>query len=520
MNMPIEQLVLILYREMLARFRLIILCFVVISVVVLINGYNWPKKFSSSTSLFADQTNIIGPLMEGVADTTQVMSQANAREVIFSRRTMKEILQVGGWMDDSPSAVEQERIANDIKARTVIGVASGLIRITYTDNDAERAFRTASKYAEMFLDETIRSKKQESREAYGFIDKQVNEYHQKLTEAEERLKTFRSDNIDATPGRQNEVYANISQLRRRIDSTELSLKEAHIRRKSLEAQLSGEVATVGSNNTVSFYQERLEHLKRQYDSLRLSYHDSYPDIVRTKQQIEDIKMTIDAENGKAALGRNNTQESVGSYEDEPLSYTPFYQQLKINLSATRTEIEMFKIRLIETRKRLDNERKRALMMSEGQALESELARDYEVNQTIYRDLLRKRENARVSMHLDMEGRGLTYKVQESANLPLVPSGVRFMHFILLGPIAGIGIPLGILFVLIQIDPRVRMEATLIDKMELPVLAVTGEFDSVSGGFARQYSILGLALGFVAVIYVVLIWAKLTSFQFSNLLGVG
>ena len=520
MNMPIEQLVLVVLREVLARLHLIVLCFVVLSVAVLIIGYNWPKQFSSTTSLFADQTNIIRPLMQGIADTTQIMSQAKAREVIYSRRAMKEILQVGGWMDNNPSPIDQERIANEIKARTIVGVASGLIRITYADNDAERAFRTASKYAEMFLDETVRAKKQESREAYGFIDKQVVEYHKKLTQAEDRLKTFRSDNIDATPGRQNEVYASISELRRSIDSADLSLKEAEIRKKSLESQLAGETENASSGITTSFYRERLEQLNRQYESLKLSYHDSYPDVIRTKQQIEDIKKTIDGENKRADIARNNAKRSGQRYRDENLSYTPFYQQLKINLSGTRTEIEMFKTRLVETKKRLNSERERALMMSEGQALESELARDYDVNQAIYQDLLRKRENARVSMHLDMEGRGLTYKVQEPANLPLVPSGLRFLHFLVLGPLAGLGVPLGLLFVLIQVDPRVRLEAVLSDKMELPVIAVIGEVVDVGSNHTKDYALLGIGLASVAVIYITLIWAKLTDFQFNVLFGAG
>ena len=98
MDMPLDQLIKVLLREVSSRLHLILLCFVVISISVLMVGYNWPKVYTSSTSIYADNKNIIRPLMQGVADTG-TMSIANAREVIFTRSTMDEIMKVGGWMD-------------------------------------------------------------------------------------------------------------------------------------------------------------------------------------------------------------------------------------------------------------------------------------------------------------------------------------------------------------------------------------------------------------------------------------
>jgi len=519
MNMPLEQLLKVLFREVIGRLHLIVLCFIVLSISILVVGYNWPKKYSSSTSIYADRTNIIRPLMEGVADTTQVMSQVNAREVIFSRRTMQEILEVGGWMDGRPSPVEQERMVGEIKARTIVmASASGLIRIIYTDNIAERAFKVTSMYASMFLGETIRTKTQESREAYDFIDTQVVEYHRKLTGAENRLKNFRSENIDASPGRQSEVYENISQLRRRIDSTDLALKEAEIRKKSLVSQLKGEAIASKNTTTTSVYRDTLNQLYTEYDFLRLSYHDSYPDVVRTKQQIVDVKQAIKDENTRAKLEREKVSQGQQPSSESGLGYSLLYQQIQGNLSSAQTEIEMLKIRWKETKLRLGRERERAVMMSEGQALESELIRDYEVNQTIYQDLLRKRENARVSMHLDIEGRGLTYKIQEPANMPLLPTGLRFLHFLALGPLVGLGAPFGLLFVLVQIDPRIRMEAVLSDKMELPVLGVIERVPEVGSSHSSHYVIVITGLLLVGCSYLTLIWAKLTGFQPGLLLG--
>ena len=44
------------------------------------------------------------------------------------------------------------------------------------------------------------TKSRESREAYEFIEKQVQEYHRKLTDAENNLQDYRSRNADAQYG--------------------------------------------------------------------------------------------------------------------------------------------------------------------------------------------------------------------------------------------------------------------------------------------------------------------------------
>jgi len=101
---------------------------------------------------------------------------------------------------------------------------------------------------------------------------------------------------------------------------------------------------------------------------------------------------------------------------------------------------------------------------------SELTRDYEVNRDIYQDLLKRRENARVSMKLDADHRGLTFNIQEPAALPLRPLGFRFLHFGIAGLGLGLAFPAALLFALVRWDPRVRSVNQLEQTTGLPVLA--------------------------------------------------
>ena len=118
---------------------------------------------------------------------------------------------------------------------------------------------------------------------------------------------------------------------------------------------------------------------------------------------------------------------------------------------------------------LASEMARSNRIASSESTLAELTRDYEVNRDLYQDLLKRRENARVSMNLDAEQRGLSFRIQEPAQMPLRPSGLRVMHVAGAGLALALLIPLGLLFALTKLDPRVRSPLQIEREAGLPVL---------------------------------------------------
>jgi hypothetical protein len=100
---------------------------------------------------------------------------------------------------------------------------------------------------------------------------------------------------------------------------------------------------------------------------------------------------------------------------------------------------------------------------------SELLRQYESTRDIYQDLLKRRENARVSMVLDAERRGLTLRIQEAAEMPIIPSSLRLMHLTLIGLVVAALVPFGLLFAIISLDRRVRSPFQIEKMAKVPLL---------------------------------------------------
>ena len=85
-------------------------------------------------------------------------------------------------------------------------------------------------------------------------------------------------------------------------------------------------------------------------------------------------------------------------------------------------------------------------------------------------MLERKEKARLSMTLNIEGQGVTYRIQEPALPPLNPVGLRFFHFVLLGPLVGLCAIIGLTLLYIILDPRIRFPS-LLSELDVVTLAV-------------------------------------------------
>lgn len=195
--------------------------------------------------------------------------------------------------------------------------------------------------------------------------------------------------------------------------------------------------------------------------------------------------------------------------DTTVQMNPLYQQLKIQLAATEGDAAAAEARISASESMLAAELERSKRISNSENVTSELTRDYDVNRDVYQDLLKRRENARVSMNLDAEQRGLTFLVQNPAVMPLVPSGLRFMHFGLAGLALSFAIPFGLVFALVRFDPRVRSVDQLERALGFNVLA-TVPFYPTPHDRRRdrlQNMMLVLIVVGVAAFYLVLFWIR-------------
>ena len=504
MNFEFEEIFNTLVREIYVRRNAVVLLFVIMSLSILAVGAVWPKKYTASVLIEIDASNILQPLMAGRAETTKPVDHiANAREIIFGESIMNVILDQKSWKEDIESDIEKEKVREKIKKKTTIkSVGEDLIKIEFEDSDPVKAYDTVATMANLFIEKGEKIQMEESQAAFDFINQQVEEYLHKLVAVENGIKEFRSKNPDVRPGLITEVSNRISKLKSKIENTELDIREAKIKLDSIANQLSGEAAITISQSREGQYRSKIAELQTKLENLRLDYKDTYPDILRLKSQIKDLKEGLSTEILRRKAVIKSSKEKGEFYIDEAIILSPLYQELRSNLANTKTHIATLQERKNELEKMLANEYERAAEIHKAEATLSDLTRNYQVNQDIYQDLLKRRENAQNKKNLDQEHHGLTFKIQEAAKIPVLPSGLRFLHFFIIGPIVGLLVPFGLIYIMIQVDPRVRFSNIISKELNLPVLVEIEEIKS-SDEIAKEklnLLMLGAVLVSIAAVY--------------------
>ena len=387
MALPLSQLPSEMIREVRSRKWLAFLLFAIISFAVLGAGFIWPYKYQSQVVIFVDDQNIIRPLMEGSAVTTEISERTSVvREMLWSRDVMSQVAkdkEIFGQNADQLSDEALERRVEMLRSNmNVRPRGERYFSIGYTSESPMQAFRVAQRLGQLFISENTASKRKESRNAYDFIDKQVKSYESILAEVEQKLKKFLSENVDGTEAEANSRMAN---LRRQLELAQMERTELEARVESLQSGLQDVQPMLSQGRTVDAYTRRIREKEAQLDDLRLRYHDTYPDIVALKEQIAQLERQRNRAAQSGTLG-----EAVTGGDQ---LVNPLYQDIGAEVAKTRADIRTQESRIDSLQRLIAEQEKRMERIQENKAQYSELTRDMEVNEQIYNDLLRRREKA-------------------------------------------------------------------------------------------------------------------------------
>lgn len=436
-------------RAELIRFRYwYVLLFVLISFSFIGIGMLWPKTYTTSAVLFADVTNIIEPLLKGQAEVTKIDRSEQASEVIYTSKNMVAAAISAGLISKDTPEAQQDRLVRQMRSEITIRRErnNNHFTVSYEANNPDRSFELLNAIINVFIEDTARKKRDESVGAYNFIDAQVQTYRKQLESAEEKLKEFNAKNTD---GSEQAVSARIASLRQEIETLKITIEETQARVNSIQRQLGNEGEYLQAKGKIDEMRQRRAALNAQLEQLLLGYEESYPDIVSLRAQVTELDDAI------AKL--QSSGEVFGNSEKVE---NPLYEELRKQLAEAEVNVLSQKRRMQSLLALQEQEFERQTRIAANQAQLSELTRDYNVTKNVYEEMLQRKEAARLSMTLDIEGQGVSYRIQEPAAFPLKPSGILFIHFAILGPILGLLMPLGLIVMYVLLDPHFRSARAL------------------------------------------------------------
>jgi polysaccharide chain length determinant protein (PEP-CTERM system associated) len=510
MNAQTSELVNLFVKEGRRRIVTLTAGFSVLALVALGIGLLVPKKWEASALIVAESSNVIRPLMEGRAVATGITDQtALVTQVIQSKRIMRELLGDGGWLAGKVSPAEELSLLTRLRGRLHIEASKDqTIRVSYADSDARRTQLITNKVAEIYVRESTSLKEQESREAFDFINERVKEYRTRLTEDHGKLLAYyRGQRVGAPPssvsGGGADAPAEPGHVRAKISPEELA--ELRLEEGTLTVQLGRKVpAAVGPGESLQaeeHYRARVLSLQNDLDRMLVTYTDEHPDVKRARMDLTIAKEEL--HHTEQARVDHESARAVASALDDELAHAARRRLDEVQTKIAAATGVRRRPAIVRSALRLgaDAPSPEPAMKGVGQDTTlSELSQRYEATHDIYEDLLKRRENARVSMDLDAERHGLTMRIEEAAELPVVASGLRLSELTLIGLLVALLIPTGYLFGIVKLDPRVR-SAEQVERLCRVPLLVSIPYAPAAGGGGRQRRGL-LAAAMVVGVFVV------------------
>ncbi len=517
-----------LYLDILVRNRWwVLLAAVVAGVAAGVVAYTSPKIYESKATILVEDDAILQALTKRMAVAPSITSKMKFVEQRLLTRD--HLTQIARRLDldlKAQTPKELEGLLNRMRSHTEVRATGRgqLIAIGFQHNDPTVARDVVAMLTDMLLEENLGAKRVDAHQAYDFINQQLQVYRTRLEESERKLREFKQKNLvelgvgAALPASQGgsggadvaprAAFADVNRLdeaRANLAEVEIDLQRLKSERATYAKQLesepkwisaqqdfdSGAVASQGQGDP------KIAALQAQIDELRLRYTDRHPAVVALQAQIDHLREAAKAEpSAGSGAGEDDVLADLGEQ-----ILNPHYLSLKEKVSQLDAEFTATEAKRAQLKREVSGLGKAILDVPKKEQELVALRRDYSVNSSIYNNLLKRLEEARVTKEMEVQDRGGRIRVIEPATVPYKPVKPNRVVIILMGLGGGVAAGYGFGFLRHLMDNTIRSS----DEIQgLVGLTVLGRIPTVvTHGDRRRHHRANLAFAMATVMTIAL-----------------
>ncbi|MFZ4859781.1 MAG: XrtA system polysaccharide chain length determinant [Desulfuromonadaceae bacterium] len=430
--------------------KLCIIIALVLMTLVTAGSYLIPNKYQASSTVFIEKS-VISELLKGLTFTPSTEDKIKVLTYALNSRTLItkviEELDLKKKGDDA----ELEKLIKELQDNTQIKIKDreGLFVISFQNRDPKLARDYVNALVRRYIDENTSSKREESYGATQFLTDQLSTFRDKLQKSEDAANEFKRGAGSISTMDPTSLLKDINDSQQRADDLKIR-----------EAQLETAIAGLGKVQSV---QSSLPALQKRLQELQLQYTDSYPEIIRLKDEIRGME-----EQHKGA--KPSTVRPSDS---------PEYDRLNSELRAIRQAEANLRANIARNRSLLQN-------IPAAKAELDNLEREKQSQKNLYESMLARQGQSEVSKQMTVQDKSTVFRIVDPAILPIKPVSPNRMKLILLGILGGIGGGLGLVILKDQMDSTVK-NVDMARQFGLPILAVIPRIEDPAQLFlqARQ-----------------------------------
>ena len=365
-----------------------------------------------------------------------------------------------------------EQMRKDLNVQVFKGDA---FKVSYEGTSPRTVAKVTDQLASLFIEESLKDRASQTEGTSSFLESELEDARRRLQEQEKKVEQYRMKYSGQLPTQLDSNQAALHNTQLQVQSTVESINAARDRRLIVQRELadvqagfsvdaSGVAAaapppppvasdgTDGKPVTMTAAQQ-LAAARNGLTMLRQrGEKDDHPDVKAQLRLILQLQNKVNAEDLQRPVSANTSTENLSPAErlrrKRETDLQDELAQLDKQIAAAQSEEQRLRGAADDIQKRID-----AVPARESEF--TQLTRDYGTLQTIYQQLLARKEESNISANLERRQIGEQFRLLDPAHVPEKPVSPNRRQIDLMGFGIGLGVAVALVVLLEFSDSTFR-----------------------------------------------------------------
>lgn len=475
--------------------------------VVLVVPQQVPEAYVKSTV-----TTRLEDRLDSIQD--QILTRTRLEKIITDFNLYPDLRKTG-IMED---VVEQMR--KDLNVQIFKGDA---FKVSYIGEQPRLVAQVTDQLASLFIEESLKDRASQTEGTSSFLESELEDARRRLEEQEKKVEQYRMKYSGQLPTQLDSNQSALHNTQLQIQATVETINSARDRRLIVQRSLADVQAGFGVDQTgvaasappaatsdtpdgsskpaPMTSAQQLAAAKMGLTMLReRGEKDDHPDVKAQLRLIADLQNKVNAEELQRPVSGDTSTENLSPAErlrrKRQQDLTDELAQIDKQIAGAQTEEQRLRGVAVDIQKRID-----AVPAHESEF--TQLTRDYGTLQTMYQQLLTRKEESNIASNLERRQIGEQFRLLDPAHVPEKPVSPNRRQIDLMGFGIGLGVAVALVVLLEFRDSTFRSSEELRALLNVHVLAVVPMMlsDPERKARRRRSWLLGIGLGSTVVVCV-------------------
>lgn len=475
----------------------ILIPFMLVSTATVLVASRLPAFYRSETIIQVVPQRVPESYVRSTITTRIEDRLKSTSQEILSRTRLERIIQdFNLYVDLRRNNVMEDivqRMRSNIEVEVIRGADS--FRVSYEADDPTVAMKVTERLASLFIEENQRDREVLAASTSAFLESQLSDARRRLMDQETKLEQYRlryagelpsqlQGNLQATQSGQMKLQSLVDSISRDQDRrlmlermvADLSIDLTPVvppqnpDRDHTEVASDQNVPPAAQSDPSGPAPAQLEAARTALKNLELRLKPEHPDVVRMRRMVENLEKRVESEATVTPPAREPQAPAPALTPTEATKRNRI-RELTAEMESLDRQISYKDAEASRLHGIIETYEKRVEAVPARESELTALTRDYDTLQAVYRGLLSKREDSKLSENLERRQAGEQFKIIDIARRPERPFRPDRSRISLMGAAAGLVFGLGLVVLLEYRDRTLRTEADVLSALSLPVLAL-------------------------------------------------